>query len=147
MMLTTSLSAAALKVPLDDLMLVTHGKSFTGYPCVLLWRRRTDEVPLPYIMAVIGTGRLMFQIPVPLSRRDEYLHGCTVTVPRAGHVAFPPYLLGCEGRHMLLGSPQSVRDGTYQAVIKLGQPPGPIPPAHPPGPSAPKSHRADGRES
>lgn len=46
-----------------------------------LARRLDDDVPMPYILAFFGVGHHVFQVPLPLSVRDEDLEG-VLDVPR-----------------------------------------------------------------
>jgi len=46
-----------------------------------LARRTDDDMPFPYMLAFFGTGRAVFQVPLPLGNRDEELEGAW-TIPR-----------------------------------------------------------------
>lgn len=43
-----------------------------------------DDAPFPHMMLFWGTGRAMFQLPLPLCSRDEDLDGEPLHVPRVG---------------------------------------------------------------
>jgi len=48
-------------------------------PAAFSWaaiaRRSDDDMPFPYLLAFFGTGRVVFQIPLPLGSRDEEIEG------------------------------------------------------------------------
>jgi hypothetical protein len=50
---------------------------------VALARRADDDAPLPYLLFFLGTGRAVFEAPLPLGVRDDDLDGAPVALPRA----------------------------------------------------------------
>lgn len=53
------------------------------HPWVALARRTDPDAPLPYLLFSLGSGRAVFQAPLPLCVRDDDLDGAPVIVPRA----------------------------------------------------------------
>ncbi|MDR3633647.1 MAG: DUF2934 domain-containing protein [Isosphaeraceae bacterium] len=52
-------------------------------PWVALARRADHDAPLPYILFSLGSGRAVFQAPLPLCVRDDDLDGAPLLIPRA----------------------------------------------------------------
>jgi len=55
----------------------------TTRPWIALARRDEADAPLPYLLVSLGSGRAVFQAPLPLCVRDDDLDGVPLTVPRA----------------------------------------------------------------
>jgi len=55
---------------------LVHGLSEPSpFSWAAIARRSDDEMPFPYLLAFFGTGRAVFQIPLPLCSRDEEIEG------------------------------------------------------------------------
>jgi len=83
------------------------------HPWTKLLRRRDDSALLPHLILAVGSANLIFQSFVPLSDRDDFLHGHRFTFPRFGLPTGPGSEFGAStvGR-MPLWSPDKVRGST-----------------------------------
>ena len=82
-----------------------------------LARRSDDDAPMPYMLAFFATHDLVFQLPIPLSGRDEDLEGIW-TVPRVAS----PFGVGggpLESQVAIvpMSSPEPVRDHRLEFVM------------------------------
>jgi Protein of unknown function (DUF2934) len=55
---------------------------------IVLARRLDNDAPLPYMIAVVGSGGIVLEVPLPLCLRDEDLDGRMVSLPD------PPLMIG-----------------------------------------------------
>ncbi len=77
--------------------------------------RRDDTFKLPHVIFAIGSANLIFQSFVPLSDKDDFLHGHKFSFPRFGLPTGPGSEFGVStvGR-MPLDSPEKVKNSTVK---------------------------------